>query len=71
MTLCLECHGPDASPQKVEGQPMITIFDGKVKLPENYFGKVLILPLEIRPGHPTANHPVGDSTFPKPERCFR
>ena len=58
--LCLECHGPDASPQKVEGEHLVTIFDGKVKLPENYFSKVPILPLKYGLGHPTENHPVGD-----------
>ena len=60
--LCLECHGPDASPQKVEGQPLVTIFDGKVKLPENYFSKVPVLPLKYGLGHPTENHPVSDAT---------
>ena len=63
--LCLECHGPDASPQKVEGQHLVTIFDGKVKLPENYFSKVPILPLKYGLGHPTENHPVGDVVIPK------
>jgi predicted CXXCH cytochrome family protein len=63
--LCLECHGPDAQPQKVEGQPLMTIFGGKVKLPANYFGKVPILPLKYGRGHPTQNHPVSDVVNPK------
>jgi len=58
--LCLECHGPDFSPSKVEGQHMVAIFNGKVKLPENYFKTVPILPLKYGLGHPTANHPVSD-----------
>ena len=37
--LCLECHGPDAKPQKLESEHVITIFNGKVKLPEDYFQK--------------------------------
>jgi len=35
--LCLECHAPDRKPQKLEGEHLVTIFDGKVKLP----GKLL------------------------------
>ena len=65
MTLCLECHGPDANPQKVEGQHLVTIFDGKVKLPENYFRKVPILPLKYGFGHPVEHHPVSDVPDPK------
>ena len=32
--LCLECHGPDSQPQKLEAEHVLTIFNGKVKLPE-------------------------------------
>ena len=62
--LCLECHGPDYSPQKLEKEHLVAIFDGKVKLPENYFNKVPILPLEYGLGHPTQNHPVSDVMNP-------
>jgi predicted CXXCH cytochrome family protein len=68
--LCLECHGPDASPQTVEGQHLVTIFDGKVRLPENYFLTVPILPLKYGLGHPTENHPVGDTLIPKYKTVF-
>ncbi len=46
--LCLECHGPDSKPQVLESEHMITIFNGSVKLPEDYFvkNKVVILPLK-------------------------
>jgi len=64
-SLCLECHGPDAEPKKLEGEPLVTIFNGKVKLPENYFSKVLILPLKYDMGHPTEHHPVSDVTNAK------
>ena len=37
--LCLECHGPDAQPQKLEAEHLITIFNGSVKLPDDYFAK--------------------------------
>jgi predicted CXXCH cytochrome family protein len=68
--LCLECHGPDANPQKVEGQRLVAIFDGKVKLPETYFSKVPILPLKYGLGHPTENHPVGDVVIAKTKATF-
>jgi predicted CXXCH cytochrome family protein len=62
--LCLECHGPDRNPTPVEGQHVVTILDGKVKLPEDYFKtqKVPVLPLEYGAGHPTERHPVSDFT---------
>ena len=55
-TLCLECHGPDTVPEKLEGQNMIAIFNGKVKLPLPY--KVPVLPLKYNAGHPVDFHPV-------------
>jgi len=64
-TLCLECHGPDASPQKSDNPSLVTIFNGKVKLPANYFSKVPVLPLKYNLGHPLQNHPVSDVVNPK------
>jgi len=73
--LCLECHGPDADPKKLEAQHLVTIFDGKVKLPENYFSKVPILPLKYDLGHPTERHPVSTvmnlkTKMPIPMTCL-
>ena len=64
--LCLECHGPERQPKKLEGQPVITIFNGSVKLPEDYFtkNKVVVLPLKFGMGHPIAGHPVSDLLDP-------
>jgi predicted CXXCH cytochrome family protein len=62
--LCLECHGPNAQPQKLEGEHLVTIFNGKVKLPENYFARVPVLPLEFGLGHPVERHPVSDLVDP-------
>jgi predicted CXXCH cytochrome family protein len=64
---CLECHGPDSRPQKVEGQPWLSIFNGQVKLPEDYYkkNKVAILPLRYGLGHPVEYHPVQDVMDPK------
>ena len=59
--LCLECHGPDRNPRKLEAQNLLAIFDGKVRLPEDYFGNVFVLPLEYGVGHPTSRHPVADA----------
>jgi predicted CXXCH cytochrome family protein len=64
--LCLECHGPDAAPQKLDAEHVLTIFSGKVKLPEDYFkqNKSPILPLKYGVGHPVQGHPVGDVMDP-------
>lgn len=61
---CLECHGPDVTPVKVEEENVVTIFDGKVKLPIDYFRKVPGLPVKAGIGHPTENHPVQDVMDP-------
>lgn len=63
--LCLECHGPDARPQKLEAEHLVAIFDGKVKLPEDYFAKVPVLPIEYGLGHPVERHPYSDLVDPK------
>jgi predicted CXXCH cytochrome family protein len=64
--LCLECHGPDAVPQKLPAEHVLTIFNGQVKLPEDYYKKnqVPILPLRYGVGHPVENHPIGDVMDP-------
>ena len=64
--VCLECHGPDTQPKSLEAEHLITIFDGAVKLPEDYFArnKVVVLPLKYGRGHPTAGHPVSDVMDP-------
>lgn len=63
--LCLECHGPDVEPKKLESEHLVAIFDGKVRLPENYFNRVPLLPLKYDMGHPTEHHPVSDVTNAK------
>jgi predicted CXXCH cytochrome family protein len=75
--LCLECHGPDINPQKLEKEHLVTIFDGKVKLPEDYFRKVPILPIKYGRDHPVERHPVSDVMDPsdvnkvlKPINCL-
>jgi predicted CXXCH cytochrome family protein len=67
--LCLECHGPDAKPEALKGEHLVTIFGGKVRLPENYFGKVVRLPLKYGLGHPVDRHPVTD-WGDKPINCL-
>ena len=69
--LCLECHGPDSDPQKLPGEHQVAIFDGKVKLPEDYFRQVPILPLKYGLGHPTEKHPVADAVNPKTKVAFQ
>ena len=64
--LCLECHGPDSQPKKLEAEHLLTIFNGSVKLPEDYFAKnkVVVLPLKFGRGHPIEGHPVSDVVDP-------
>ena len=64
--LCLECHGPDARPKKLESEHMIALFNGTVKLPEDYFSKnkVVVLPIKYGRGHPVDGHPVVDVPDP-------
>jgi predicted CXXCH cytochrome family protein len=62
--LCLECHGPDSQPKKLESDHLVTIFDGKVKLPEDYFDQVKVLPIKYGLGHPVEHHPVSDVVDP-------
>jgi len=64
--LCLECHGPDAQPKKLEAEHLITVFDGAVKLPEDYYAKTKlpVLPLKYGRGHPVDGHPVSDVADP-------
>jgi predicted CXXCH cytochrome family protein len=66
--LCLECHSQEATPKKLEAEHLVTIFDGKVKLPENYFAKVPTLPLKYGLGHPVERHPVFDIMDPADTR---
>ncbi len=65
--LCLECHGPEApAPKKLEADHLIAIFDGKVRLPEDYFtkNKVVVLPIKFGRGHPVNGHPISDVPDP-------
>lgn len=66
--LCLECHGPEASPKKLESEHLVAIFNEKVKLPENYFARVPVLPLKYGLGHPVERHPVSDIMDPSDTR---
>jgi predicted CXXCH cytochrome family protein len=50
----------------VEAEHVVTIFNGSVKLPEDYFAKnkVVMLPLKYGMGHPVDGHPVADLKDP-------
>lgn len=64
--LCLECHGPGSAPKLDSTAHLFTIFNGSIRLPEDYFkkNKVVILPLRFGVGHPVDNHPVSDVMDP-------
>ena len=59
--------GPDSQPKKLEAEHVITIFNGAVKLPEDYFSKnkVPVLPLKYGRGHPIDGHPVSNVMDPR------
>lgn len=63
-SLCMECHGPDVEHTKLESEHMIAIFDGKVKLPQDYFSRMDPLPVKYGIGHPVERHPVKDIVEP-------
>ena len=71
--LCLECHGPDSEAKKDEAEHLLTIFNGTVKLPEDYYkkNKVVILPLRYGLGHPVEYHPVSDVMDPTDQRKLK
>ena len=64
--LCLECHGNETQPQVMAKEHMLTIFNGQVKLPADYFemNKAFVLPLKYGRGHPVTGHPVSDLMDP-------
>jgi predicted CXXCH cytochrome family protein len=64
--LCLECHGPESVPQHDEANHLLTIFNGTVRLPDDYYkkNKVVLLPLRFGLGHPVDYHPVSDVMNP-------
>ena len=77
--LCIECHGPDSRAGEIKEARLITIFGGKIRLPENYFDKnrITILPIKNGKGHPVPGHPVEDirdladlSKITKPINCL-
>ena len=43
---------------------MVTIFNGRVKLPEGYFRTVPMIPIKYGLGHPVERHPVADQIDP-------
>jgi predicted CXXCH cytochrome family protein len=63
-SICLECHGPDRSPTALEADHLVAIYEGKVKLPEKYFAKVPVIPLQYGSGHPVDFHPVAGPIDP-------
>src|SRR5271166_4250979 len=64
--LCLECHGPDTVPQEDKSAGVLKIFNGTLRLPDDYYkvNKVPVLPLKYGKGHPIMGHPVSDVPDP-------
>jgi predicted CXXCH cytochrome family protein len=63
--LCLECHGPDSKGAPGKAANTITIFNGSVRLPENYFRMVPAISIKYGLGHPIQGHPVVDQMDPE------
>jgi hypothetical protein len=57
---------PRLRPQRDDADHLLTIFNGTVKLPDDYYkkNKVAILPLRFGLGHPVEYHPVSDVMDP-------
>ena len=36
---CYHCHGPDSAPKRLESEHLLTIFNGAVRLPDDYYQK--------------------------------
>jgi len=53
-------------PQQDKTAQVIKIFNGTVRLPEDYYKKnrIVVLPLKYGKGHPVAGHPVSDVMDP-------
>ena len=60
--VCMECHSTSTTHEKVESAHMLTLFGGKVRLPEDYFAKQKVVRFDLKDGvgHPVARHPVTD-----------
>ena len=64
-SLCLECHGPDSKPEPGKIARTVTIFNGRVTLPEGYLNTVSAIRLKYGIGHPVERHPVADRMDPE------
>jgi len=64
--LCLECHGPDSGVQVDKTTGLFKLYNGTLRLPEDYYktNKVPVLPLKYGKGHPVMGHPVSDVADP-------
>ena len=60
--VCTECHSTTAAHGKVENAHLLTIFDGKVRLPGDYFTEKRVVRFDFNngAGHPVGRHPVSD-----------
>jgi predicted CXXCH cytochrome family protein len=70
--LCLTCHDPVKVAGKVADSTDITILDGAVRLPGNYFDNMSLLRLDDKgKGHPLIGHPVGGVLDPSDPQKLR
>jgi predicted CXXCH cytochrome family protein len=64
--VCTECHGTGSTHPKLQNAHAVTIFDGKVQLPEDYFAAKHPVQFDLKDGigHPVGRHPVTDVRDP-------
>jgi len=60
--LCTECHSASSVATKLADAHQVSIFDGHVKLPEEYFVQKRVMRFDFTGGigHPVGRHPVVD-----------
>jgi predicted CXXCH cytochrome family protein len=60
--VCTECHSINTTHGKLDSARMLTLFDGKVRVPDDYFAKQHVVQFDLRSGigHPVGRHPVTD-----------
>jgi predicted CXXCH cytochrome family protein len=63
-SICLECHGPDSKSAPGKDAHAVTIFNGRVELPESYLSTIPRIPIRYGLGHPIERHPVVDQMDP-------
>ena len=65
--LCTECHSTGSTHAANESTHSVSVFQGRVQLPEDYFSKQQVVRFEMKDGigHPVWRHPISDVHDPR------